>query len=62
MSNRACKAAVCCSAVSAKISKIDDLILARFIVDEDVLDLIIEMGERFDKEITEFVDEQFRDS
>jgi len=61
MSSRACKAAVCCAAVAAKISKIDDLILARFITEDDVLDLIIEIGERFDKEITEFVDEQFRE-
>ncbi len=61
MSNRSCKGAICCSAVAAKISMIDRLILNRFIEDDETLDLIIDMGEKIDKKLTKFIEDQFRD-
>lgn len=61
MSGRACKAAVCCSAVAAKVQKIDQLILKRFITDEDLLDEIIKTGEMADKALDKLV-EKIRDS
>lgn len=61
MSNRACKAAICCSAVAAKVQKIDKLILKRFITDDDLLDEIIETGEKADKALDKLI-EKIRDS
>ena len=48
MSGRACKAAICCSGLSGKISKIDDLIVAGLITDAVVLDAIIRASETMD--------------
>ncbi len=48
MTGRACKAAICRSGVAAKIQKIDQLILRKFIKDDDLLDEIIDSGEQME--------------
>jgi len=55
MTGRACKAAVCCAAVAAKISKIDELIINHFIEDDDLLDEIIRDGEIMDGRLDELI-------
>lgn len=61
MTGRACKAAICCSAVAAKIDKIDELIGAKFIKDERLLDEIIRSGEEMDERLKDLI-QKIRDS
>ena len=55
MSGRACKAAICCSAVAAKISMIDRLILKKFITDDDLLDEIIATVDAIDSLLDDLI-------
>lgn len=62
MSNRQCaKAAICCSGLAAKIKAVDNLILARFIEDEDDLKAIIKAGDRMDEIFDRKITARFRD-
>lgn len=61
MSSRACKAAICCSGVAAKIRRIDQLIVRRFIIDPDLLDEIIAAGETMDGMLDQLI-EQIRNA
>ena len=61
MSGRACKAVICCSALAAKIQKIDQLVLRRHITDEDLLNCIIEASEKMEPMLDELI-EKIRES